>query len=76
MSPETAAATARKGVFTDPRDLGIEHPEYRAPDSYLIDDSMVLLTSYRSDVEVFRSPNIGPPRRIRRCLNRLPVKWW
>jgi len=58
--PETAAATAINGVLTDPRDLG-EYIEVSMPDSFLIDDSMILAPSSQPDtVEVLRGPNIQP----------------
>ncbi|KPL09725.1 aconitate hydratase, partial [candidate division TA06 bacterium SM1_40] len=60
VSPEVAAATALRGVITDPRDLGdpVEIPEV---DEFEIDDRMILPPAEDPDsVEVIRGPNIKP----------------
>jgi aconitate hydratase len=59
-SPETCAATALKGVITDPRDLGtpIDVPQ---PTRYVINDNTILAPSKKPDeVEIIRGPNIKP----------------
>lgn len=62
-SPETAIATAIKGVITDPRDLGAEmtYPRIQDPESYLINRSSII---YPSDMlrknNIVRGPNIKP----------------
>jgi aconitate hydratase len=59
-SPETCVACALFGVITDPRKLGA-YPEVQMPESFLIDDSMVLPPADSADkVEVVRGPNIKP----------------
>ncbi len=65
VSPETAAAAALTGFFTDPRPLAPE--AVASPGHFTVDDSMFL---YREtackgvkDAEILRGPNIGqvPP---------------
>lgn len=60
VSPETAAASAIAGVLTDPRLLG-EAPAVKMPDSFVINDNMVLAPAADGDsAEVVRGPNIKP----------------
>ena len=62
VSPETAAATAIKGVLTDPRDLGVA-PEIKMPDRFVVNDNMIippLPPEEASNVEIIRGPNIKP----------------
>lgn len=60
VSPETAAATALRGVLTDPRKIETGNIDVSMPNSFLIDDSMVLLPDENAG-DVFRGPNIGEP---------------
>jgi len=61
VSPETAALSALEGKVVNPLDIASDqYPDIAMPDSFLIDDSMVLPPSDKSE-EVFRGPNIGDP---------------
>ena len=60
VSPETAAASALTGVFTNPQTLGEEAP-IALPEKFLINDSMVVAPAPESEmdkVEILRGPNI------------------
>ena len=62
VSPETAAASALTGVFTDPTTLGAD-VEIEMPEKFLINDNMVIAPAAEDKmdgVEVLRGPNIKP----------------
>ena len=62
VSPEVAAATALKGEFADPRELG-PMEAILEPDRYDIDDSLTLNPLPQEEaerVEIIRGPNIKP----------------
>lgn len=60
VSPETAAASALTGVFTNPQTLG-EEALIALPEKFLINDNMVVAPAPESEmdkVEILRGPNI------------------
>jgi aconitate hydratase len=64
VSPETAAAAVVMGIFTDPRDLGMDDPAIPVPEAFRVDDCMILDPAppeKASAVEIIRGPNIGDP---------------
>lgn len=63
-SPVVAAAAALTGRLADPRKLDMPFPKIEMPDSFEIDDSMIippLPKAERADVKISRGPNIGEP---------------
>ncbi len=66
-SPEVAAACAITGVITDPRDLGVAPKAVDLPETYVLDDRMMIFPPKEgTGIEVLRGPNIKPlPTRDR-----------
>ncbi len=61
VSPETAALSAVAGALVDPLDRpSAECPRIAEPESFLIDDSMILKPEFEKS-EIRRGPNIGGP---------------
>ena len=60
VSPETAAASAIRGVITDPREADFGLPT--EPQAFLVDDSMIYAPEreHPESVEVVQGPNIRP----------------
>lgn len=59
VSPETAAYSAIKGVFSNPMDCDVDIASVSVPDEFLIDDSMFIYPDYTGEIK--RGPNIGEP---------------
>lgn len=60
VSPETAAATALKGVLSDPRRLG-EAPKIAMPTKFVVNDNLFVYPSKTPSKEkIIRGPNIKP----------------
>jgi aconitate hydratase len=62
VSPETAAASALTGVFTDPTTLGDEEA-IEMPEKFLINDNMIIAPApveEMDSIEIQRGPNIKP----------------
>ena len=62
VSPETAAASALTGEFTDPTSLGVA-PKIDLPKTYLINDNLIELPASEKEADavvVERGPNIKP----------------
>ncbi len=62
VSPETAAASAIAGVFTDPTTLGAA-PKIRIPEHFKVDDNLIEMPADAEDADsitVERGPNIKP----------------
>ena len=62
VSPETAAASAVTGVFTDPTTLGVA-PKVEMPTSFKINDNLIEMPVAAEDMQsvtVERGPNIKP----------------
>ncbi len=75
VSPETAAASAVAGVFTDPTTLGVA-PKIEMPTAFKINDNLIEMpapVSEMDEVTVERGPNIKPipvgkaPEKDLRC---------
>jgi len=62
VSPETAAATALRGVLTDPRDIDIAADAFhiKMPEAFVVNDNLVAPPDNDGKTKVVRGPNIKP----------------
>ncbi|HRR40259.1 MAG TPA: aconitate hydratase [Syntrophales bacterium] len=64
VSAETAAAAVITGRITDPRELGIPYPKVEMPETFIVDDRMIIRPEEAGKSrfrDVYRGPNIGTP---------------
>jgi aconitate hydratase len=59
VSPETAAASALRGVLTDPRSLGAPPSVTAVPEFFRVDDSLIIPPG-DPETPIARGPNIKP----------------
>ena len=59
VSPETAAWSAVTGVFSDPRDSGVDLSSVKMPEKFINDDSAFIYPKFSDEIK--RGPNIGNP---------------
>ena len=73
VSPETAAASAVRGVLTDPRTLDMVQINVPKEESFAVDDSMFIFPEKKNTgCEIFRGPNIGNPpycEKLKTCID-------
>ena len=77
-SPETATASALRGVITDPRELGIPYPKVKIPKKHILNQEMLippLPVEEATKVELVKGPNIQtlPPLDLLPDRLELPI---
>ncbi|MGB4588718.1 MAG: aconitate hydratase [Clostridiaceae bacterium] len=72
-SPETAAASALRGVITDPRDLGISPVKYSIPEHFDFHAGDYVTFDEKKDIEIVKGPNIKPLPEFGTLANELSL---
>ncbi|WP_226037056.1 aconitate hydratase [Aquibacillus saliphilus] len=75
-SPETAAASALRGVITDPRTLDMDYPKIKNPNKPTIDVNLLeepLPLERAREVELYKGPNIASIPDMDELPDRLEV---
>ena len=57
---ESALAAAVTGQFNDPRELGLDYPDWNMPKAFKVDDGMIIPPPAEA-VEIVRKPTVGNP---------------
>ena len=77
-SPETATASALRGVITDPRELGIPYPKVKIPKKHILNQEMLIPpipVEEATKVELVKGPNVQtlPPLDVLPDRLELPI---
>lgn len=73
-SPETATASALKGVITDPRTLEVDYPRFAEPEQITINREMLMPPAEQDEsVSILKGPNIQPLPDLDLLPNRLEL---
>ena len=72
-SPETAAASAIRGVITDPRDLGISPAKYSLPERFDYHLKDYITFDEKKPIDIVKGPNIKPIPEFGTLANELSL---
>ena len=72
VSPVTAALSAVNGYITDPTDTNLDLKSYEFPDKFLIDDSMIIEPTFKSDIVM--GPNIMARPKFNPLKDKYEIK--